>query len=235
MSSSRESPLQVSVIIPVVNEAGAIDRCLAQFRGQRNVEVIVVDGGSCDGTRERVRATGTVRLVTSPRSSRSVQMNRGARSSTGDVLLFLHADTYLPAGGIRMILESLEKPDVVGGRFRMGLSEDTWIFRAIALLSTMRSRYLRVTYGDQGIYVRRCVFDRVAGFPDVALFEDSEFCAAVSKLGRFVLLDGSVLTSTRRWRRWGVVTSVIWMWTIRILYLCSVSDKWLSRLYRDVR
>ena len=209
--------------------------CLGQFRGQRNLEVIVVDGGSRDGTRDRARATGIARLVTSPRSGRSAQLNRGASVASGDVLLFLHADTLLPDGAIRMIRKSLEDPDVAGGSFRLGLSEDTWTFRTIAFLATMRSRYLGVTYGDQGIYVRRAVFDRVAGFPEVALFEDSEFCAAVRKLGRFVLLDGSVRTSTRRWRRWGVATTILWMWTLRILYLCSVSDKRLCRLYRDVR
>ncbi len=227
--------MQVSVIIPVVNEAEVIDGCLAQFREQRDVEVIVVDGGSRDGTQERIREAGMARLVISPRSGRSVQMNQGASSASGEVLLFLHADTFLPKGGIGMILESLEDPDVAGGRFRLGLSEDTWMFRAIASLSTMRSRYLGITYGDQGIYVRRSVFDRVAGFPDVELFEDSEFCAAVRKLGRFVLLNGTVCSSTRRWRQRGVVPTVIRMWTIRILHLCSVSDKRLSRLYRDVR
>ena len=227
--------MQVTVIIPVVNEAEVIDGCLAQFREQRDVEVIVVDGGSRDGTQERIREAGIARLVTSPSSGRSVQMNHGASSASGQVLLFLHADTFLPEGGIGMILESLEDPDVVGGRFRLGLSEDTWMFRAIAAFSTMRSRYLGTTYGDQGIYVRRSVFDRVAGFPDVELFEDSEFCAAVRKLGRFVLLSGTVCSSTRRWRQRGVVPTVIRMWTIRILHLCSVSDKRLSRLYRDVR
>ncbi len=227
--------MRISVIIPVVNEAEVITGCLAQFRGQRNVEVIVVDGGSRDGTQDRTRAAGIAQLVTSPRSFRSAQMNRGAGSASGDVLLFLHADTFLPDGAIRMIRESLEDPVVAGGSFRMGLSEDTWVFRTIAFLSTMRSRYLGVTYGDQGIYVRREVFDRVAGFPELALFEDSEFCAAVRKLGRFVLLDGSVRTSTRRWRRWGVVPTILWMWTLRILFLCSVSDKRLCRLYRDVR
>ncbi len=227
--------MQISVIIPVVNEAEAIAGCLAQFRGQRNVEVIVVDGGSRDGTQDRTRAAGVARLVTSPKSGRSVQLNRGAKLASGDVLLFLHADTLLPDGAARMIRESLRDPGVAGGSFRMGLSEDTWMFRTIAFLSTMRSRYLGITYGDQGIYVRRAVFERVAGFPEVALFEDSEFCAAVRKLGRFVLLDGSVRTSTRRWRRWGVVPTILRMWMLRILYLCSVSDKRLCRLYRDVR
>ncbi len=227
--------MQISVIIPVVNEAEAIAGCLAQFRGLRNVEVIVVDGGSRDGTQDRTRAAGIARLVTSPKSGRSAQLNRGASLASGDVLLFLHADTFLPDGAVRMIRESLQDPGVAGGSFRMGLTEDTWMFRTIAFLSTMRSRYLGITYGDQGIYVRRAVFDRVAGFPEVALFEDSEFCAAVRKLGRFVLLEGSVRTSTRRWRRWGVVPTILWMWMLRILYLCSVSDKRLCRLYRDVR
>ena len=143
-------------LFPVVNEAEAIAGCLAQFRGQRNVEVIVVDGGSRDGTQDRTRAAGIARLVTSPISVRSVQMNRGASSASGDVLLFLHVDTFLPEGAIRMIRESLEDPGVAGGSFRLGLSEDTWMFRTIAFLSTMRSEV-------SGSYLRRSGNIRPAG------------------------------------------------------------------------
>jgi hypothetical protein len=162
-------------------------------------------------------------------------MNRGAGDASGDVLLFLHADTILPGNGLDLIREALDDPEVVGGRFQLGLSEGGWPFRLIALLSTLRSRFLGITYGDQGIFVRRSAFEQVNGYPPIRVFEDSEFCSKVSALGAFTLLDASVHSSTRRWRRWGILGTVAWMWILRILYLCSVSPARLSRLYRDVR
>lgn len=227
--------LRVSVIIPVVNEAETIASCLAQFEGRQDVEVVVVDGGSTDGTQAAVEASGLARMVVSPRAGRAAQMNYGASVTRGEVLLFLHADTHLPPGGLGMIADSAADPDVVGGRFRLGLSEDTWTFRAIAFLSTLRSRYLGITYGDQGIFARRSAFDAVGGFPARQIFEDSEFCSALSRQGRFVMLDGCVRSSTRRWRKWGVWRTVARMWALRVLYIFSVSDDRLSRWYRDVR
>lgn len=227
--------MHVSVIIPVFNEATAIRPCLDQFAGLERTEVIVVDGGSTDGTRRFVEANDVCRWVSSPRQGRGPQMNVGAHAASGEVLLFLHADTLLPGGWREMVLDSLNDPDVVGGRFRLGLSDESFPYGLIAVLSTMRSRYLGITYGDQGIYVRRSAFDRAGGFPPVRIFEDSEFCSIVSRQGRFILLDASARSSTRRWERWGVLRTVIWMWLFRLLYLCSVSDARLSRWYRDVR
>ena len=226
---------RISVIVPVLNEADILGDCLEQFRGQKNVEVLVVDGGSTDGTDQVVEPGGFAQWIVSPQVGRAVQMNCGGAIATGDVLCFLHADTYLPEGGVQMMVDSLNDPTIVGGRFRLGLSESTPIFRLIAWLSTIRSRYLGITYGDQGIYVRRSVFEAVGGYPERDLFEDSEFCSAVSKLGRFVMLEDRVLSSPRRWRKWGVLRTVIWMWALRILYACSVSDLRLSRWYRQVR
>ncbi len=231
----EEVKLRISVIIPVVNEEASIGACLEQFRDADGVEVTVVDGGSSDGTQAVVAAYDFARWLTPSRPGRALQMNCGAEASSGDVLLFLHADTTLPEGGLRMIAQSLADPKVVGGRFRLGLSEDRWAFRVIASLSTLRSRCLGISYGDQGIYVWRSVFQRVGGFPLLQIFEDSEFCSAVSRLGRFVMVDARVCSSTRRWRRWGIFQTVIWMWALRVLYACSVSDARLSRWYRHVR
>ncbi len=233
--SLDEVKLQISVIVPAVNEAETIGGCLAQFRDAGGVEVVVVDGGSSDGTKEAVKASGVAGWLASPQKGRAFQMNYGAAATSGEVLLFLHADTHLPGDGLKLIADSMTDPEVVGGRFRLGLSEDTWMFRLIALFSTFRSRYLGITYGDQGIYVRRSVFDRMGGFPALEIFEDSEFCSAASRLGRFVMLDAPVCSSTRRWRRWGVFGTVVRMWALRLLYICSVSDDRLSRRYRDVR
>ncbi len=227
--------MQISVIIPVVNEEASVGACLKQFEGADGVEVIVMDGGSSDRTQEVVEAYDFARWLPSDRPGRAFQMNRGAEAASAGVLLFLHADTTLPDGGLGMIVASLKDPEVVGGRFCLGLSEDSWAFRLIATVSTLRSRYLGVTYGDQGIYVRRSVFQQVGGFPLLQIFEDSEFCSMVARVGRFVMLNARVRSSTRRWRRWGVFRTVIWMWALRLLYACSVSDARLSRWYRDVR
>ena len=234
-SIGRRKALGVSVVIPTLNEEQAIRGCLAQFQPDDGVEVLVVDGGSIDGTQESVREHGSARLLVCEEAGRALQMNRGARVASGDILLFLHADTRLPAGGLDLVVNSLGDPEVVGGRFRLGLSEGGWAFQLIAVFSTFRSRFLGITYGDQGIFVRRSAFEMVNGFPPIRVFEDSEFCSAVSALEQFTLLDASVCSSTRRWRRWGILRTVLWMWVLRVLYLCSVPHGLLARLYRDVR
>ena len=224
--------MQISVIIPVLNEEAVIGACLAQFCGVEDVELIVVDGGSTDDTQEVVEALGRAQWVQVGKAGRALQMNAGVERATGDVFLFLHADTFLPSDGLMLIRDSLRVSSVVGGRFRLGLSEKTIGFRLVAFFSTLRSRYLGITYGDQGIYIRRETFNAVGGFPPLQLFEDSEFCARVARMGKFVMLNARVCSSTRRWRKWGFVRTVVEMWVLRILYACSVSDVTLSRWYR---
>ena len=224
--------MRISVIIPVLNEEAVIGACLAQFCGVEGVELIVVDGGSTDDTQRMVEARGGSQWVKVHKAGRALQMNAGAERATGDVFLFLHADTFLPSDGLRLIRDSLRVSGVVGGRFRLGLSEKTIGFRLVAFLSTLRSRYLGITYGDQGIYVRRDTFDDVGGFPSLQLFEDSEFCSRVARVGKFVMLNAQVCSSTRRWRKWGFVRTVVEMWMLRLLYTFSVSDVTLSRWYR---
>lgn len=225
--------MRISVIIPVLNEEAIIGACLAQFCGVEDVELIVVDGGSTDGTKKMVEARVGVQWVQVEKAGRARQMNAGAKRATGDVFLFLHADTFLPSDGLRLIRDSVRVPNVVGGRFRLGLSEKTIGFRLVAFLSTLRSRYLGITYGDQGIYVRRETFNAVEGFPPLQLFEDSEFCSRVARVGKFEMLNAQVCSSTRRWREWGFVRTVVEMWMLRILYTFSVSDATLSRWYKN--
>jgi len=227
--------VQISVIMPVLNEEASVGSCLAQFQDVKDVELIVVDGGSSDRTQEVVEALEAVRWVEASDTGRAIQMNVGAKEARGDVFLFLHADTFLPEDGIGLIRKSLDNAHVVGGRFQLGLSEKTPGFRLVAWFSTLRSRYLGITYGDQGIYVRREVFEAVGGFPQLWVFEDSEFCKCVKKLGKFVMVNAQVCSSTRRWRKWGIVRTVFWMWVLRLLYVCSVSDQTLSRWYRAAR
>ncbi|MDA0746263.1 MAG: TIGR04283 family arsenosugar biosynthesis glycosyltransferase [bacterium] len=227
--------MKINVIIPAYNEAETIGYCLRQFCRKEGVEVVVVDGGSSDGMRQVVEDSGVARWVLSPQKGRAFQMNYGAQVTRGEILLFLHADTFLPESGLGLIREVMRQPQVVGGRFPLKLSEGTPVFRLISFLSTLRSQYLGITYGDQGIFARRSVFEAVRGFPDLQIFEDSEFCSALSRKGRFVMLDEPVCSSTRRWKRGGVFRTVLWMWVLRLLFTCSVSDVRLNRWYRDVR
>jgi rSAM/selenodomain-associated transferase 2 len=227
--------LRISVVIPVLNEVGCVGASLRQFGCvEEGVDLIVVDGGSADGTREVVLETGVARLIDSDRG-RAAQMNAGAAAADGDVLLFLHADGVLPAGWVEMVRDALADERAVGGRFRLALSEGGVLFALIAWMSTVRSRYLGITYGDQGIFARRTAFEKVSGFPDRRIFEDSEFCRDLSRQGRFVMVKASLTTSTRRWRQWGIVGTVLRMWWLRVLYSLSVSDERLSRMYKDVR
>lgn len=223
------------MIIPVLNEAQTIDACLAQFEKHAKVEVIVVDGGSTDGTLARVETNGACRWLVGAEMGRAAQMNLGAQHATGEVLLFLHADTFLPTGGLDLIREVMQDPQVVGGRFGLRLQGAHFGFRLIAYMSTLRSKYLNITYGDQGIFVRRDIFARVGGYPNLMLFEDSEFCNQVRSFGKFVMLSAFVWSSARRWEKWGMVKTVFLMWVLRVLFDLGVSDQTLSRWYRVVR
>lgn len=227
---------RISVIIPVLNEAGTIARCLDPLtRGPVPFEVIVVDGGSVDGTADLARGVPGVRLISSDRPGRAAQMNVGARAASSDVLLFLHADTRLPEDAATLILRSLEDPRVVGGRFRLRVSGSRFVYFWIGLFSTWRSRFLNVTYGDQAIYARRTAFEQAGGFPELPLFEDAEFCARLSRLGRFVMLQADAVTSARRWERCGVFRTILRMWMLKFLHSLSVPPERLARHYWNVR
>lgn len=226
--------MKLSVIIPVLNEASELPGCLKQFGPDPDVEVIVVDGGSVDATPSCVLESGVGVWEESPEQGRGAQMNHGAALASGDVFLFLHADTRLPAGWSDAVRASISGGSV-GGRFRLRLGDPGVLFRCIGVMSTWRSKVLGITYGDQAIYVRRKAFDAVGGFPGRRIFEDSEFCTALASIGRFDLLDSSVVTSARRWRKGGVMGVIARMWLLRLLYACSVPDHRLGRLYRDVR
>ena len=187
----------ITVIIPALNESDLIGDCLKQFEDSEGIEVLVVDGGSEDATPQLVREARVGELLASGRRGRSYQMNAGASRAQGSVLLFLHADCLLPESWFSDVRAALSHDDVVGGRFRFGISEHTRSFRLIAFFSTLRSRLLGITYGDQAIFVRKRVFEEVGGFPPRLIFEDSEFCDAVARKGDFALTDTAVISSSR--------------------------------------
>ncbi len=225
--------MRLSIIIPVLNEERTIAATLADLDRVEAAEVIVVDGGSTDRTAESVRAT-SARLVVSPRG-RAMQMNAGARQAAGDVLLFLHADTKLPAGASRDIRECMADPRRVGGRFDIRLDSTRPLLRLVGRMISLRSRLTRVATGDQAIFVRRAVFERLGGFPEIPLMEDVAFSRALKKEGSIACLRARVTSSARRWEQHGPVRTILLMWVLKLLYLAGVPPTRLKRLYGEAR
>jgi len=225
--------LGISVIVPTLDEAPVLASTLAAARAADDVEIVVVDGGSRDATVAAARTLAD-RVLDAPRG-RAQQMNVGAQVARGDVLLFLHADTLLPAGYAAAVRGALARADAVGGRFDVRLDAPGVVFRLTERLINMRSRMTGVSTGDQAIFVRRTVFERIGGYPPLPLMEDIALCRALKRLGVMVALRDAVVTSARRWQRQGVVRTVLLMWGLRAAYYAGVSPVRLARLYADAR
>lgn len=224
--------MRLSIIVPVLNEEGMISSlldALAPF----SAEIIVVDGGSRDRTRE-IAAHKQVTLVSSP-AGRAQQMNHGAGIAQGNVFLFLHADTRLPDSALEDIRGALRNPQCVGGRFDVRLDGDRWMLRVIGSMITIRSRLTGVATGDQAIFVRKEIFRLMRGFPEIPLMEDIAFCQRLKKRGKVACLRSRVMTSARRWEKEGVWRTILKMWVLRSLFLMGVSPFRLKRFYGDAR
>ncbi len=242
-NASSADSLPISIIIPTFNEASTIEDCLGQFgcgpsgpSSPDALEIIVVDGGSDDGTAGIVRSCPGVRYVEPGEQGRAVQMNAGAATSSGDVLVFLHADTRLPARWRELVTESILGRGKAGGRFRFDIAHAKWIYRWIAGGTNFRSRFLGITYGDQAIYATREAFVAVGGFPEIPVFEDARFADRLKKqAGGLDWIDEAVLTSARRWERRGPVRTLLLTWALRLLYTLFVPPRFLARFYGVVR
>ena len=225
--------MRLSIIIPVLNEERTIAGTVNDLARIEPCEIIVVDGGSTDRTAEVVR-DGPARLVAAARG-RAAQMNQGARHAYGDVLLFLHADTRLPATAGPDVERSMDDPGCVGGRFDIRLDSTRPLLRVVGPMISLRSRLTRVATGDQAIFVRRTVFERLGGFPEIPIMEDVAFCRALKKEGRIACLRSRVVSSARRWERNGPVRTILLMWALKLLYLAGVTPARLKRLYSEAR
>ena len=225
------SPL-ISVVVPVLDEAGAIARSLQPLqplRG-RGVEVIVVDGGSQDGTRCFARPLCD-RVLDAPRG-RARQMNVGAGVASGRVLLFLHADTRLPPDWSRMVRGALGDHGREWGRFDVRLDGVHPMLRVVERAMNLRSRLSGIATGDQAIFVTRVAFRAAGGFPDIALMEDIALSRALRARSRPVCLRTAVVTSSRRWERNGIARTIVLMWRLRLEYAFGTDSEKLARLYR---
>ncbi len=225
--------MKLSVIIPALNEGRDIGPVLERATSIHADEVIVVDGGSRDATREIAKRLAS-HVIESLRG-RALQMNAGAKAAHGDVLLFLHADTVLPPETKRVIQEALSDPQVVGGRFDIRLDRAGWLYGLVAFLVNLRSRLTKIATGDQAIFVRREVFEQIGGFSEIPLMEDVEFSRRLKKLGKIACLHKKVVTSARRWERRGPIKTILLMWRLRFLYFMGVSPDRLKSYYVDVR
>ena len=225
--------MRISVIIPTLNEAEHIERTIQQIRDCGDCEIVVVDGGSVDGTLER--ASQADLTLAGPRG-RGRQQNHGAHSSQGDVLLFLHADCQLQSGCLAAIDTALDDPRVSGGCFYQRIQAAGFRYRCLEWGNATRVRLAGWAYGDQGIFVRRQVFEDLGGFPELPLMEDLYFSKQLKRAGRLRLVRQPPLgVSARRWQHTGVIRQTLCNWLLISLATVGVSPHWLARLYPHIR
>jgi rSAM/selenodomain-associated transferase 2 len=222
--------MTLSIIVPVLDEAGGIEStltALAPYR-VRGCELIVVDGGSRDGTIALASPLAD-RALKAPRG-RAAQMNAGASVARGDVLLFLHADTKLPENADSLIPDTLALSGRVWGRFDVRFDQNG-IMPLIAIMMNLRSRLTGIATGDQAIFVARAAFESIGGFPVQPLMEDIALSSRLCRLSRPAFIRARVTTSARRWRKQGILRTVILMWRLRLAYFLGVDPARLARHY----
>ena len=208
----------ISVIIPTLDEANLLSGTLRHVQANRPPhEILVVDGGSTDNTIALASASGA-RVIHSPHRHRAAQMNLGTRQAQGDIFLFLHGDTSVGPKALEQIERAFNEPVVVGGSFARRFRSSSAVLRLTCLIGEWRSRWFGWFYGDQGIFVRRNVFEQLGGFRDIPMFEDVDFSRRLAREGRVVTLRSDVVSSARRF-------------TARGALLTTASDVWLTLRY----
>ncbi len=222
--------MKFSLIIPTINEADNIQACLSALQSlRRDCELIVVDGGSKDNT--VVLAKGLADQILNSPQGRAKQMNVGAQHAHGDILLFLHADTFLPGNALALIDRNIDSTRQ-WGRFDIQLEGRYVMLKVIAQLMNWRSRLTGIATGDQVIFVTKEAFAAAGQFPDIALMEDIALCSKLLKLTPPVCLKAKVRSSGRRWEAFGIYKTILLMWSLRLRYWLGTDPRHLSALYR---
>lgn len=229
-STSDGHHLLISIIIPTLEEEAIIGECIDQLATGENIEVIVSDGGSSDNTRTIAAAHGAA--VVASRAGRARQMNAGAACASGEILLFLHADTRLPDEYDRLVREAVAAPGTLAGAFEFATDIDSLIIRFIEAMTGIRSRRLGITFGDQGIFVKASVFQRLGGYPVQPIMEDYELVRRLRRCGRMVIVPSPAMTSARRWRANGVIKNTFINVTVTIAYLLHLPMTLIHGYYR---
>ena len=224
------SPLKISIIIPVINEAEQIKTSVEKAWNAGADEVLVVDGGSTDGTREGIDGVNCEFIESLP--GRAVQMNKGAAAATGDILVFLHADNWLTPGCCEQLRTALAGSEGGFGGFRQQITNDQRIFRWIESGNGLRLKWQGLIYGDQAMFIERKLFDAVGGFPEMELMEDFEFSRMMCRHGKPLLLEGPTIVSARRWEKTGPIRQTVTNWVLSFSYRLGASPKWIASRYR---
>jgi rSAM/selenodomain-associated transferase 2 len=220
----------ISVIIPALNEAEHIQATLLSLRTDPVPEIIVVDGGSSDNTRALALAMG-VTVLGAP-LGRARQQNLGAAAAAGEFLFFLHADTRVPPDYAHLIRQALEIPGVSAGAFSLGIAEADSGLRAITRIANLRSKWLQLPYGDQGLFLPARLFLDLGGFPEQPIMEDFAFVRTLQNHGCVIILPQTVLTSSRRWQQLGLWRTTYINQLMVFGYYLGVAPATLARLYR---
>ena len=230
---------QLSIIVPVLNESAGILAALQALEPARSrgAEIVVVDGGSQDGTADLARGSGLADIVMQTSRGRAVQMNAGASAARGEVLLFLHADTRLPAEADRLGLEATGQHNTqdAWGRFDVHIDGEHPMLAVIAWSMNFRSRLTGIATGDQAMFMGRSAFDRAGGFPPIALMEDISLSSRLKRLSAPACLRARVRTSGRRWEARGVLRTLFGMWWLRLRYFFGAAPARLAESYDEVR
>lgn len=240
--------MNISIIIPVLNEELMIGRTLQHILNVQNIQkniqniqptdappwqIIVVDGGSHDRTVEIVQSF-PVQVITKT-GGRAVQMNEGAKIATGEILLFLHGDTLLPADFVDWVEKVINTPGAIAGAFRLRINSSQPFLRVIEILVNWRSHYGQLPYGDQAIFLKAETFRKIGGFPLMPIMEDFVLIRQLSKMGKIAIAPVAVITSERRWQKLGILKTTLINQLIIIGYWCGVSPEKLAKWYREQR
>ncbi len=222
--------MSFSIIIPTINEASQIQAVLEPLQSlrQQGHEIILVDGGSEDDT--VVKAKNFVDKIVVAKKGRALQQNSGAERAIGNYLLFLHADTYLPEDALASIAK-IEQEQVEWGRFDVKFDAKQKIFSVIAFFMNWRSRLTSVATGDQAIFVRVDVFKKIMGFPGIALMEDIAISKCLRQYSAAYCIKSKVTSSARRWKKKGIVKTILLMWWLRWCYFLGVSPDKIKEMY----
>jgi rSAM/selenodomain-associated transferase 2 len=220
----------ISVILPALNEADNLRGTLESLRTDPESEIIVVDGGSRDDTRSIARCEGVTALSAPP--GRARQQNLGAAAASGEILFFLHADTRAPRQYADLIREALKLPGVSAGAFSLAIAGDQPGLQAITAMANIRSRWLQMPYGDQGLFLPARLFTRLGGFPEQPIMEDYVLVRRLRRHGRIITLPETVSTSGRRWRQVGIWRTTAINQLMIVGHHLGVAPATLARLYR---